>query len=37
MTAHQRRRLFALMTEGLGMAGTVRTPVVVVEAQRVGP
>jgi 2-oxoglutarate/2-oxoacid ferredoxin oxidoreductase subunit alpha len=28
---------FALMTEGLGMAGMTETPVVVVEAQRSGP
>jgi 2-oxoglutarate/2-oxoacid ferredoxin oxidoreductase subunit alpha len=28
---------FALMTEGLGMAGMTETPVVVVEAQRGGP
>jgi 2-oxoglutarate/2-oxoacid ferredoxin oxidoreductase subunit alpha len=28
---------FALMTEGLGMAGMTETPVVVVEAQRAGP
>ncbi|HLM69991.1 MAG TPA: 2-oxoacid:acceptor oxidoreductase subunit alpha, partial [Thermoplasmata archaeon] len=28
---------FALMTEGLGMAGMTETPLVVVEAQRAGP